>query len=87
MMQSRQVIRAEERALKKLLRGEAAHKKRRVVERDLKHRQMSREVSGFYAGRVSVALALASRRAGRLYRRVLIDDTGNANRGNLRRLG
>ena len=87
MMQSRQVIRAEERALKKLLRGEAAHKKRRVAGRELKHRQTSREVSGFYAGRVSVAVALAACRAGRLHRRVLIDDTGGANRGNLRRLG
>lgn len=86
MMQSRQVIRAEERALKKLLRGEAAHKKRRVAERDLKHRQSMREVGGFYAGHISVAVALASRRAGRLHRRVLIDDTGKAQGNNLRRL-
>jgi hypothetical protein len=84
---SRQVRRARERALFKTLRREAAHKLRRAKARALSERQARREKSGFYYGKLSVAAALSSKRAGRLHRRVLIDDTAKARHGNLQVLG
>lgn len=84
---SRQTRRAAERRQKKTALQAIGEAKRKARGRALLGRQARREKEGFYDGLLTVAVALVHRRAGRLYRRVLRDDTGKAKYNNLVRLG
>lgn len=67
--------------------ADAKEQARRAGRRAVLARQNRRETDGFYDGQTSVATALSHNMAGRLHRRVKIDDTGKRKAGNLTRLG
>lgn len=81
----RQQERAEARRERDAVRAKAEEAIRRFKHKAKLRRQAEREKAGLYTG-TPVAVALAAKRAGRLHRRVLIDDTAKATRGNLTRL-
>ena len=81
----RQQKRAEDRRQRDAVAAKAADEIRRLKRNIMLRRQAAREKAGLYTG-TPVAVALAAKRAGRLHRRVLIDDTAKAARGNLTRL-